>query len=239
MGQRSEDQGKDLGKDQDSAVTADLTPHTLSEKDLAKHIPVIRSYIRKILRKDEIEDGVQTVLMRAVENLDRYRGDSTPRVWLLGIARNVGYELARNRQRQPLYVESSEEAHAASGMPEATGEPNQEEMLGNRQDRALTLMALDGLSLDEKLALLITYVDNVQGPDAAELLGVTFAAFRQRLSRARQALAKELKRVTDEGAPVEQNIIAQWQSLLEPRGGPGAGGPPSSPGGTSGAAGEG
>jgi hypothetical protein len=82
-------------------------------------------------------------------------------------------------------------------------------------------------------------VDNVQGPDAAELLGVTFAAFRQRLSRARQALAKELKRVTDEGAPVEQNIIAQWQSLLEPRGGPGAGGPPSSPGGTSGAAGEG
>ena len=98
MGQRSEDQGKDLGKDQDSAVTADLTPHTLSEKDLAKHIPVIRSYIRKILRKDEIEDGVQTVLMRAVENLDRYRGDSTPRVWLLGIARNVGYELARNRQ---------------------------------------------------------------------------------------------------------------------------------------------
>lgn len=205
------------GKEPTATETADLTPRTLTEKDLAKHIPVIRSYIRKILRKDEIEDGVQTVLARALENLERYRGESTPRVWLLGIARNVGYELARSRQRQPLYVESSEEAHAASGMPETDQGPNQEEVLGNRQDRALTLMALDGLSLDEKLALLITYVDNVQGPDAAELLGVSFAAFRQRLSRARQALAKELKRVTDEGKPVEQHIIAQWQSLLDPR----------------------
>lgn len=213
MGSTSEEPGKDPSPEE----TLDLTPRTLSEKDLARHIPVIRSYIRKILRRDEIEDGVQTVLARALENLDKYRGDSTPRVWLLGIARNVGYELARTRQRQPLYVESSEEAHAASGMPETTSEPNQEEVLGNKQDRALTLMALDGLSLDEKLALLITYVDNVQGPDAAELLGVSFAAFRQRLSRARQALAKELKRVTDEGKPVEQEIIAQWQSLLDPR----------------------
>ncbi len=212
MGSSSEEPGKDPS----AAETVDLTPRTLTEKDLAKHIPIIRSYIRKILRKDEIEDGVQTVLARALENLDKYRGDSTPRVWLLGIARNVGYELARSRQRQPLYVESSEEAHAASGMPETNTEPNQEEVLGNKQDRALTLMALDGLSLDEKLALLITYVDNVQGPDAAELLGVSFAAFRQRLSRARQALAKELKRVTDEGKPVEQEIIAQWQSLLDP-----------------------
>jgi len=206
-------------KSDDEPATVDIPPpQTIDEKDLAKHIPIIRSYIRKILRKDEIEDGVQTVLARALENLDKYRGESSPRVWLLGIARNVGYELARSRQRQPLYVESSEEAHAASDMPENNPGPNQEEVLGNKQDRALTLMALDGLSLDEKLALLITYVDSVPGPDAAELLGVSFAAFRQRLSRARQALAKELKRVMDEGQPVKQDVLAQWAALLDPRG---------------------
>lgn len=209
----SEDPKPDPGAE----VTLDLTTHTLTEKDLAKHIPIIRSYIRKILRKDEIEDGVQTVLARALENLDKYRGDSTPRVWLLGIARNVGYELARSRQRQPLLVESSEEAHAASGMPEANAAPTQEEALGNRQDLALMLMALDALTLDEKLALLITYVDNVQGPDAAEILGVSFAAFRQRLSRARQALNKELARITDEGTPIQPQILAEWQSLLDPK----------------------
>lgn len=198
--------------------TDDAPVDRIDEKDLAKHIPIIRSYIRKILRKDEIEDGVQTVLARALENLDKYRGESSPRVWLLGIARNVGYELARTRQKQPLLVESSEDAHAASGMPAENVTPNQEEILGNKQDRALTLMALDGLSLDEKLALLVTYVDNVPGPDAAELLGVSFAAFRQRLSRARQALAKELKRVMDENQPVDQGVLAQWASLLDPRG---------------------
>jgi RNA polymerase sigma-70 factor, ECF subfamily len=187
----------------------------LTENDLAEHIPVIRSYIRKILRKDEIEDGVQTVLARALENLDRYRGESSPRVWLLGIARNVGYELARSRQRQPVLMDNSEDG--AGPMPHDSA-PSQEELLGSKEHHALTLTALDGLTLDEKLALLITYVDGVAGPDAADLLGVSFAAFRQRLSRARQALARELKRVMEAGVPGSAEVLAQWQILLNPHG---------------------
>lgn len=191
-------------------------PQVLSEKDLAKHIPIIRSYIRKILRKDEIEDGVQTVLARALENLDRYRGESSPRVWLLGIARNVGYELARSRQRQPLLVDSTDDN--SGPQPTDHDAPTQEELLGSKEQQALTLTALDGLSLDEKLALLVTYVDGVPGPEAAELLGVSFAAFRQRLSRARQALARELKRVMEQGTPGSAAVLQQWQALLNPHG---------------------
>ncbi|MCC7385108.1 MAG: RNA polymerase sigma factor [Deltaproteobacteria bacterium] len=190
-------------------------PVVLREEDLADHIPVIRSYLRKILRKDEIEDGVQTVMARALENLERFRGESTPRVWLLGIARNVGYELARSRQRQPILVETEEEASTGSiDLPK----PTQEEMLGAKEQQALTLTALDGLSLDEKLALLVTYVDGLPGPEAAEILGVSFAAFRQRLSRARQALAKALERVMREGAPGSAEVLAQWKALLDPHG---------------------
>jgi len=204
-------------ENEDEIATRDLSaPSTpkIDEKDLAQYMPMIRSYIRKILRRDEIEDGVQTVMARALENLEKFRGESTPRVWLLGIARNVGYELARVRQRQPLLA--SDDEHGPT-VETTSPDPSQEELLSQKQAHAVTLMALDGLSLDEKLALLITYVDNVQGPDAAELLGVSFAAFRQRLSRARQALAREVKRVQDEGRPVSAEILAQWQSLLNPR----------------------
>jgi len=193
--------------------------HTLTEGDLAEHIPIIRNYLRKIVRRDEIEDAVQTVLARALENLDRYRGESTPRVWLLGIARNVGYEQARTRQKAPLLASKEhEESNADIGIAGAP-EPTQEDLIVRKQQQALMLQALDGLGLDEKLALLITYVDGVAGPDAAELLGVSFAAFRQRLSRARQAMAKELDKIMESGGDRDAaEILAAWQPVLNPHG---------------------
>lgn len=185
----------------------------LVAQDLTHHTPVIRNYIRKIVRKDEVEDGVQTVLARALENLTRYRGESTPRVWLLGIARNVGYELARARQRRPKLVQDADNSSSSEASVLAP-EPTVEDLLGRKEQQALTLQALDGLSLDEKLALLVTYVDNLPGPDAAELLGVSFAAFRQRLSRARVSLAKELEKVMAGPTAGSAEMLARWAPLL-------------------------
>lgn len=187
----------------------------LSEHELADHIPMIRRYLAKMLRPDELEDGTQTVLTRALENLDRFRGDSSPRVWLLGIARNVGFEIARARQRRPRPTEQSDEV--SSGDLLISEVPSQEEQLGRREQHALALAALEEMSLDEKLALLVTYVDGLPGPEAAEILGISFAAFRQRLSRARQALHARLETLMGSGEPGSAEVLARWQVLLDPK----------------------
>ena len=57
---------------------------TITAEDLAQHTPILTNYLRKFVRPNELDDAVQTVMARALENLDKYRGDSTPRVWLLG-----------------------------------------------------------------------------------------------------------------------------------------------------------
>jgi RNA polymerase sigma factor (sigma-70 family) len=183
---------------------------------LAAHIPSIRRYLGKILRRDEIEDGVQTVLQRALENRDRFRGESSTRVWLLGIARNVGFELARTRTRLPKLAETSNDSGSTGDIAPEFHEPTQEDLLGRKEQQALALVALDGLGLDDKLALLVTYVDGLPGPEAAEILGVSFPAFRQRLSRARQALAVSLEQLLESGAPGSAQVMAQWQALLNP-----------------------
>jgi RNA polymerase sigma-70 factor (ECF subfamily) len=195
---------------------ADGTVAALDERLLAEHVPAIRGYLRKILRRDEIEDGVQTVVARALEGRETYRGESSPRVWLLGIARYVGYELARSRKRHAVPadapVDGSELVDEAIGFA-----PSQEDLLGRHQDHTLTLMALDELALDDQLALLVTYADNLSGPEAAETLGISFAAFRQRLSRARQALAKAVERVAASGQPMDPQVVAAWQALFNPQ----------------------
>ncbi|MCB9646995.1 MAG: RNA polymerase sigma factor [Deltaproteobacteria bacterium] len=204
------------GKGQDEAPA-----HLLTRQDLARHGLSVRRYLAGILRPDELEDATQTVLQRALENLERYRGDSSPRVWLLGIARNVGLEVARARQRAVARTssrtrrEAGEEVAAHELLP--SDHPSQEDSLGRKEQQALTLAALDGLSLDDKLALLVTYVDGVPGPEAAELLDLTFAAFRQRLSRARGALRKRLKVLMENGGPGNAEVLAQWQVLLDPK----------------------
>ena len=184
----------------------------LSQDEIASHVPVVRRYLTKMLRPDEIDDGAQSVIERALENLSRFRGESTPRAWILGIARNVGLEIARGRPRDVTYIE---DGLGSADLP-VRDEPTQEEELGRRQEHALALTALDGLRLDEKLALLVTYVDGVPGPEAAELLGVSFPAFRQRLSRARQALAERLDGLVRSGQPGSAGVIAQWRAILSP-----------------------
>jgi len=194
--------------------------HELAQADLAEHIPIIRNYLRKLIRPNELEDAVQNVLARALENIEKYRGDSSPRVWLLGIARNVGYEQGRRRKKAPVLAsQRQDESNAELGIPDPDEAPSPETVLGRKEEQAFALQALGNLTLDDKLVLLVTYVDGVSGPEAAEVLGLSFSAFRQRLSRARQSLRTELQKIMDSGDSAKAaQILAAWQPALDPHG---------------------
>ena len=189
-------------------------PPPEAASDLTAYIPLIRSYLRKFIRSDEIEDAVQTVLARAIESRDRFKGESKEHVWILGIARNVGLETGRGRSRRGVSMDEPDDAQDDSEAPPK----NQEDILGDRQQQALALLALDSMPLEDRLVLLITYVDETPGPQAAEILGIGFAAFRQRLSRARKTLAKEIERLKDDGARPDLEQLLRWKALLDPHG---------------------
>ncbi|WP_163537388.1 RNA polymerase sigma factor [Gracilibacillus sp. YIM 98692] len=48
----------------------------------------------------DIEDMVQEVFIRAIKGLDNFKGNSSPKTWLLSIARNVGIDELRKRKRE-------------------------------------------------------------------------------------------------------------------------------------------
>ncbi len=205
--------------------TNDDASKSVTEDDLARHVSSIRRYLAGILRPDEIEDAAQTVLQRALENLGRYRGDSSARVWVLGIARNVGLEIARARQREitrtwgPRPTDSGDEL--STGDLLSIDEPSQEEQLGSKEEQALLLMALERLqleSLDDYLCLAMTYFDNLKGPEVAEHLDMSFAAFRQRLSRARKALKREMAKLRAAGEVGGPDTLKRWLPATDPHG---------------------
>ncbi|MEL7367631.1 MAG: RNA polymerase sigma factor [Myxococcota bacterium] len=190
--------------------------------DLSQHLSSIRRYLAGILRPDEIEDATQTVLQRALENLQRYRGDSSFRVWVLGIARNVGLEVARARQREitrtwgPRASDTGEDLVSSDLL--AIDVPSQEERLGDKEEQALLLMALDRMQLDDSLCLTMTYFDGLKGPEVAALRDMSFAAFRQRLSRARKTLKAEMSRLRSSGFVASPDLIKKWEAATDPHG---------------------
>ena len=198
---------------------------SVTEHDIAQNVPSIRRYLAGILRPDEIEDATQTVLQRALENLERYRGDSSPRVWILGIARNVGLELARARQREltrtwgPKSQDAGDELTTSDLL--ALDEPSQEDRLGSKEEQALLLMALDRLqldSIDDYLCLAMTYFDGLKGPEVAAHLDMSFAAFRQRLSRARKALKAQMAKMRSAGEVGGADVLEKWLPATDPHG---------------------
>ncbi|WP_079710546.1 RNA polymerase sigma factor [Paraliobacillus ryukyuensis] len=48
---------------------------------------------------EDVEDMVQEVYIRAIKGFDSFQGKSSPKTWLLGIARHVGIDEVRRKKR--------------------------------------------------------------------------------------------------------------------------------------------
>src|SRR5699024_4857927 len=48
----------------------------------------------------DVEDLVQEVFIKAIDRFDSFKGDSSPKTWLISIARNLAIDEARRRKRQ-------------------------------------------------------------------------------------------------------------------------------------------
>ncbi|CQR47198.1 RNA polymerase sigma factor SigX [Paraliobacillus sp. PM-2] len=57
----------------------------------------------------DIDDLVQEVFIKAIKGVDTYKEQSSPKTWLLSIARNVGIDELRKRKRERLKQQIAQE----------------------------------------------------------------------------------------------------------------------------------
>ena len=140
--------------------------------------------IRYCRTPDEARDAVQDALLSAKVNLGSFRGEGTLEGWLVRMVVNACHRLSRGRKNDPaLHVTDTELSAAAAG-PEA---------LTGRGEVAMALgRALEALSPQDRLVLLLAEAEDWTGPEIARELGTTPGAVRTRLSRARAKVREEL-----------------------------------------------
>jgi RNA polymerase sigma-70 factor (ECF subfamily) len=140
---------------------------------------------RRCERPADVDDVVAETFIAVLEAAERYDpSKGEVRVWLLGIAHNQLGLLRRNERRQRgLVVAAGREA----GLSEDAFSCLLERISAVQEGEAMQ-RALAQLAGDQREALLLVSGDELSLKEAAAVVGITAAAFRVRLFRARRTM---------------------------------------------------
>jgi RNA polymerase sigma-70 factor, ECF subfamily len=148
-----------------------------------------------ILRdREDAEDEVQNACWKAYTNINRFQGDAKFSTWLTRIVVNQCLMRLRNKRRQKLvYVEDviSEDARALE-LP-STGETPEVE-LGKTEVAQVLQNEISRIPPLLRHVFLLRDVQELPMDDVAGRLGISVAAAKSRLLRARQELRSRLRR---------------------------------------------
>lgn len=136
------------------------------------------------------EDVLQETLLGAFSSAGSFRGESTVRTWLLGIAYRQASKLHRRRSGQPGQFEPLPDLGVAAGWG---AEDTPELLVTKSRLRECLSQALDSLEPAARAILILRDLEDMPGAQTAEILGIGITAMKSRLHRARLKLAAAVR----------------------------------------------
>ncbi len=174
----------------DDAIAADLAlVEAVLRKDrkataefVETYTDAVYSFIRRRLnpREDLVDDLVQDVFVAAWENLVSFRGSSSLRSWLLGIARHK----VEDHYRRLLQDAHPLDADVAAILPDRS--PGVEAVADRERIEQQTRKVLEEMPQHYSVALLWRYWERKSAREVAEATGRSEKAVERLLARARE-----------------------------------------------------
>lgn len=157
---------------------------------------VCRIVCRRTENIEEAEDVVQEAMLRAFVNIGRFRGNARFSSWLTTIAVNLSISMKRKQGRtQWIYIDDANRLnHERSLCALIDPGPGPEQCLRQKERHTLLLQKFHKLRAKYRIALIALALDELSTEEAAQALGITCAALRSRLHRARRMLSEEPRR---------------------------------------------
>ena len=150
---------------------------------------VYRQMIRVCGNREDAEDVLVEALLKAYRHLDQLRDSSAFRGWLAQIARRVCWQLKERESLLPLLQLSTLEDE---GRELRHDQPTPEEQLARRQMKQLLDDAIAALPSLYRTAYQLRDIQDLPGDEVARTLGISRAAMKSRLHRARDLVRAHL-----------------------------------------------
>lgn len=142
-------------------------------------------------RRDDAEDIVQEVFVRAYQNLHRYRDEAKFTTWLLRIAVNLGTDRARMMNRRQA-LEQQEASGSLAWMTVGSVDDDPSGMLEDERRAHLLRRAIHALPDHHRNIIIMRDIQEMEYRDIADLLNCTIGGAKLRVLRARRALRDRL-----------------------------------------------
>jgi len=180
----------------DRATQGDLA--ALDATLLAIQPGVFNLAVRMLGNREDAADATQEILLKVVTHLGSFRAQAAFSTWVFQIARNhLLTASTRSRESPEVSLEALGERlkqglefSASLGDPQGSARSlTPEDKLAARQVAlGCTQNMLMALDREQRLVYVLDVVFGLASPEAAEVLGITPEAYRQRLARARSKL---------------------------------------------------
>jgi len=151
--------------------------------EMVQLVPQLHTFARSLCRDGvHADDLVQEALLRAIDNIERFKPGTNLKAWLFTIVRNEHYSQLRRRKF---------EAHDISSdvLPEPSVPPDHDGELELRDlNRALAM-----LSAGQRAALILVSASGFSYEEAAAICGCAVGTIKSRVARARTSLLAMLE----------------------------------------------
>jgi RNA polymerase sigma-70 factor (ECF subfamily) len=177
--------------------------------DLSAFEELVNRYERRIFRltmhitqnREDAEDATQDAFMKSFKNLDNFEGSSRFYTWLVRIA--VNEALMRLRRRRPNVVSLDEPVETDEDLiPHQIRDwgPNPEQRFASTEMNSILSSAISDLDPAYRTVFLLRDTEQLSTEETAKMLGISEAAVKSRLLRARLKLRQKLGRVLERSA---------------------------------------
>lgn len=160
-------------------------------RDLYKRLfPAVSRYFRnKVSVEAESDDLVSTTFLGLLKSRDTFRGESSPKTFVLCIARNKWASWVREQKsaRKVIARPDPEDALSAEDLAKSPFS----HVAGGREARLL-LSALRKLPIELQELLELYYWEELTGPELAAVLELPEGTVRSKLRRARESLERTM-----------------------------------------------
>lgn len=163
-----------------------------------RYSSMVFSVAARMLGPAEAEDVVQETFLRAYRGLERFRGESTLKTWLLAIALNRIRArrgiLSRLREyfvpNDPKPGQDDGEELFFSNVPDPNLSPEDEALQRQRRQKLRSAMA--ALPSEFRTAVILRDLEGMSYQEIAEALEVPVGTVRSRIARGRSMLKEQL-----------------------------------------------